>query len=210
VDTPHLTPLLLKPLRIGLTGGIGSGKSVVGLMLAELGAQIIDTDQISKQLTATGGDGIESIRTAFGEEFIGSDGALNRLRMREWVFAYPHERRRLEAILHPLIQIEADRQARDSAAPALVFDVPLLAEQVHHWRHRVHKILLIDCSEARQIERVVQRSGWSPQAVLAVITNQATRHQRRACADAVIDNDGITLLQLGDQVRQIWQNWITV
>ena len=195
-------------LRVGLTGGIGSGKSTVGKLLAQLGAVLIDTDLIARQLTLPGGAAIESIARDFGTDLITSDGALDRARMRELVFASAAAKQRLEAILHPLIGIETERQAATAkAAPALVFDVPLLVES-GRWRAKVDKVLVVDCREATQIERVVQRSGWTPEAVQAVIDSQATRERRRASADAVIFNDGITLDRLADQVRAVWQRWI--
>jgi len=194
-------------LRIGLTGGIGSGKSTVGRMLAELGAVVIDTDLIARQLTLPGGAAIAPIAQAFGTYLIAADGSLDRTRMRELVFGDATAKRRLEAILHPLIGLETERQAEVAPhASALVFDVPLLVES-GRWRARVDKVLVVDCGETTQVERVVQRSGWTPAAVQAVITQQATRQQRRAAADAVIFNNGIDTSQLADEVRAVWQRW---
>ena len=194
-------------LRIGLTGGIGSGKSTVGQLLATLGAALIDTDLIARQLTLPGGAAIDSIARDFGPDLIAADGALDRSRMRELVFADAGAKQRLETILHPLIGIETERQAAAAeGTPALVFDVPLLVES-GRWRDKVDKVLVVDCGEATQVERVVRRSGWTPEAVRAVIASQATRSQRRACADAVIFNDGITPEQLAAHVRAVWQRW---
>ena len=194
-------------IRIGLTGGIGSGKSTAGRVLAELGAVVIDTDLIARQLTLPGGAAIELIAGEFGAELIAADGALDRTRMRDLVFADTSAKRRLEAILHPLIGVETERQARAApGTPALVFDVPLLVES-GRWRSLVDKVLVVDCREATQVERVVQRSGWAPAAVQAVIAQQASRHQRRASADAVIFNDGIGTDQLADEVRTVWNRW---
>lgn len=195
------------PLRIGLTGGIGSGKSTVATLLAGCGAHVVDTDAISRRLTLPGGAGIEPIRQAFGADFIDADGALARPRMRSLVFADATARDRLEAILHPLIGTETAREA--AAAPAratIVFDVPLLVES-GRWRERVDKVLVVDCSEDTQIERVMARSGWSESAVRAVLAQQASRAQRRALADAVIDNDGISRAELAHEVRTLWQRW---
>ena len=192
--------------RIGLTGGIGSGKSTVAMLLAQHGAAIVDTDLIARRLTLPGGAAISTIATAFGADLIDAGGALDRARMREIVFADPQKKRRLEAILHPLIGIEADRQAGSAGASAVVFDVPLLVES-GRWRARVDKVLVVDCSETTQIERAVSRSGWTAEAVQAVIDQQATRAQRRSCADAVICNDAITHAQLAEQVRTLWQRW---
>ena len=194
-------------IRIGLTGGIGSGKSTAGRVLAELGAVVIDTDLIARQLTLPGGAAIELIAREFGAELIAADGALDRTRMRDLVFADTSAKRRLEAILHPLIGVETERQAHAApGTPALVFDVPLLVES-GRWRSLVDKVLVVDCQEATQVERVVQRSGWAPAAVQAVIAQQASRHQRRASADAVIFNDGIGTDQLADEVRTVWNRW---
>ena len=194
-------------LRIGLTGGIGSGKSTVGQLLATLGAALIDTDLIARQLTLPGGAAIDSIARDFGPDLIAADGALDRSRMRELVFADAGAKQRLETILHPLIGIETERQAATAAGtPALVFDVPLLVES-GRWRAKVDKVLVVDCREATQVERVVRRSGWTPEAVRAVIASQASRAQRRACADAVVFNDGITPDQLAADVRAVWQRW---
>jgi len=194
-------------LRIGLTGGIGSGKSTVGQLLATFGAALIDTDLIARQLTLPGGAAIDSITRSFGLQLITADGALDRARMRDLVFSDADAKQRLEAILHPLIGLETERQAAAAqGAPALVFDVPLLVES-GRWRAKVDKVLVVDCREATQVERVVLRSGWTPEAVQAVIASQAPRSQRRASADAVIFNDGITPDQLAAEVRALWQRW---
>ncbi len=203
MDAPGLSSI---PLRVGLTGGIGSGKSTVARLLGEHGAAVIDTDQIARQLTLPGGAAIAAIAAAFGAETIDADGALDRDRMRELVFNDASQKRRLEAILHPLIGLQAEREALSSAANVVVFDVPLLVES-RHWRTRVDKVLVVDCCEATQIERVVARSGWAPDAVRAVIDQQASRHQRRAAADAVIFNDGIAPAQLALQVQALWALW---
>ena len=205
MDAPGLsTP---PRLRIGLTGGIGSGKSTVARLLAGHGAALIDTDLIARQLTLSGGAAIDAIRTAFGAGLIDASGALDRAQMRALAFSQPDAKQRLEAILHPLIGVETERQAGAAAgARALVFDVPLLVES-SRWRARVDKVLVIDCRAATQIERVVARSGWTAAAVQAVLDQQAPRALRRACADAVIYNDAITLEQLAAEVGSVWQRW---
>jgi len=199
--------MMPRPLRIGLTGGIGSGKSSVASQLAGRGATLVDTDAIARALTQPGGAAIDAIAAAFGPEFIAADGALDRARMRALAFGDAQARRRLEAILHPLIGAEAQRQALASSAPAIVFDVPLLVES-GHWRARVDRVLVVDCSESTQIERVVARSGWTRSAVEATIAQQATRVERRRCADAVIHNDGITLAELAGTVASLWRQWV--
>jgi dephospho-CoA kinase len=191
-------------LRIGLTGGIGSGKSTVGAMLASLGAALVDTDLIARRLTAPGGAAIPAIAAEFGAAFIAADGSLDRPRMRIAAFEDAAMRSRLEAILHPLIGIEAAREAGlAAAAPAIVFDVPLLVES-GHWRSRVDAVWVVDCDEALQVERVAARPGWSEDAARAVIAQQATRAQRRAAADAVIHNQGLSLAALAAEVRELW------
>jgi dephospho-CoA kinase len=194
-------------VRIGLTGGIGSGKSTVATLLASLGATIVDTDLIARQLTLPGGAAIGELASAFGAGSIDPQGALDRAQMRNLVFADASARQRLEAILHPLIGIETERQARAAFdAPAVVFDVPLLVES-GRWRGMVDRVLVVDCRIATQIARVAARPGWTAEAAKAVVDQQAQRAQRRACADAVIYNDTIALDQLADEVRFVWQHW---
>ena len=194
-------------MRIGLTGGIGSGKSTVAALLAQCGAIVIDTDAIARQLTQPGAAAIDPIRLAFGADFITAGGALDRERMRALAFSDPAAKRRLEAILHPLIGTETERQAQAAhAAPAIVFDVPLLIES-SHWRARVDAVLVVDCLEATQSRRVLARPGWTAATVRAVIDQQAPRAQRRACADAVIFNDAIDLNPLRETVASLWQAW---
>ncbi len=194
------------PLRIGLTGGIGSGKSTVSKLLADRGAAIIDTDAIARALTRPGGAAIPALRAEFGADAIAADQSLDRDRMRALAFADPSARRRLEAILHPLIGAETARQARASNAAVQVFDVPLLVES-GRWVSRVDRVLVVDCSEATQVERVVARSGWAADTVRAVIAQQASRAARRAAADAVIHNDGISLDELTERVARLWVDW---
>lgn len=202
------------PIRIGLTGGIGSGKSTVAQLLAQEGAAVIDTDAIARQLTRPGGAAIGSIRSAFGDDFIDADGAMDRARMRALAFSEPGAKQRLEAILHPMIGAETERQAaaaRAAGAPLIVFDVPLLVESLatsNRWREHADRILVVDCSEATQVERVMARSGWSEPAVRAVIAQQATREQRRAAADDLIVNDGLTLAELAQQVHTLARSWL--
>ncbi len=196
-----------RPTRIGLTGGIGSGKSTVGRMLVDLGAWLVDTDAISRALTAPGGAGIEPIRETFGPEFIDTAGALDRTRMRDLVFRDPDARRRLESLLHPLIGQETLRQA-SQALPGqpVVYDVPLLVES-GRWRALVDRVLVVDCTAATQIERVVQRSGLAAAEVERIIAQQASREARLRAADAVIFNDGLDLDRLREEVRALWAHW---
>ena len=193
-------------LRIGLTGGIGSGKSTVARLLAENGAVLVDTDAIARALTLPGGAAMPALAAEFGAGMLAADGALDRERMRERVFADPPAKGRLEAILHPMIGAETERQAALAGTLPVVFDVPLLTESAH-WRERVDRVLVIDCREATQVERVMRRSGWPADAVQRVITLQATRSARRAIADAVIFNEGLTPDALADEVRVLWGLW---
>ncbi|MFZ4551342.1 MAG: dephospho-CoA kinase [Aquabacterium sp.] len=195
-------------LVIGLTGGIGSGKSTVATMLTELGAHLVDTDAIARALTAPGGLAIPEIAAAFGDDFIDSDGAMNRDRMRELAFSDPGALMRLQAILHPLITQESEVQARQaSPGQVVVFDVPLLAESGSRWKDRVDKVLVIDCPAETQIQRVMARSGWTREAVQAVLAKQATRESRCAVADHIILNDGLSLEELRQEVKNIWRLW---
>lgn len=197
---PALPP---RPLRIGLTGGIGSGKSTVAGLLVRLGATLVDADVISRASTAAGGAAIEPIRQAFGDALIGPDGALDRDRMRQLVFQDPSARQRLEAIVHPIVR--ADIENRCAAAPTdcVVLDIPLLVESTT-WRDRIHTLWVVDCLPETQIRRVMQRNGWPREQVLAVLAAQASRAQRLAVADTVIDNDQATLEQLETQVRHAY------
>lgn len=175
---------------VGLTGGIGSGKSTVAEHFAELGAALVDTDQIAHALSAPDGAAIAPIRDHFGEAFITAEGALDRARMRALVFREPSQRKQLEAILHPLIQASSAAQiaaARCAGAPYVVLAIPLLVESGAA-RERFDRILLVDCPQEVQIERVMKRSGLSSGQVLAMIQAQASRAERLAVADDVIDN----------------------
>ena len=199
----------LHGLRIGLSGGIGSGKSTVARRFATLGALVVDTDALAHALTAPGGDAIPAIAAAFGAGMIAADGAMDRAKMRALVFGQPAERQRLEAILHPMIAAATRAQAsRANAGQAVVFDVPLLTES-GTWRARVDRVVIVDCSPGTQVARVVQRSGWTAEAVERTIAQQASRAQRRAIADAVIVNETLTLAQLEAEVDALWSAWTT-
>jgi dephospho-CoA kinase len=174
--------------RIGLTGGIGSGKSTVGARLQTLGAELIDADAISRASTAAGGAAIPAVLERFGPNFIGSDGALDRARMRERVFADPSARATLEAIVHPLVARDIARRVAQSNKACIVFDVPLLAESPR-WRPQLDRVVVVDCSEATQRRRVRTRSGWDDAVIDGVLRSQSSRVLRLAVADAVIFND---------------------
>jgi dephospho-CoA kinase len=190
-------------VRVGLTGGIGSGKSTVSALLHSFGAAVIDTDRIARELTGPRGQALGAITATFGPDAIDSEGALDRSRMRQLVFSNVSARKLLEAILHPLIAAETERQACASKARVTVFDVPLLVES-GRWPRLVHQVWVVDCSETTQIVRVMARSGWSEQTVRDVMAQQASRLQRCTRADAVIHNDGIGVPELSERLRRLW------
>jgi len=192
--------------RIGLTGGIGSGKSTVAAAWVAKGATLVDTDAIARALTEAGGAAMPAVRLEFGASFVDFHGALDRQRMRELAFADPSAKRRLEAILHPLIGNEAMARAARAVDGVVVFDVPLMAES-SHWRGRCDRIVVVDCSEETQVERVMRRAGWQEQQVRSVISQQAPRPARRAIGDAVIHNDGQSLVALQAAVHLLWALW---
>lgn len=196
-------------LRLGLTGGIGSGKSTVAQLLVGQGATLIDADAMSRAATAAGGSAIAQIAAHFGRDAINAQGAMNRDVMRQRVFADLNARRQLEAIIHPLVRAESARQteaARQAGSTLVVFDIPLLVES-QRWRQQLDKVLVVDCEKATQISRVKAResanNGWTHEAVEKVIASQATRAERLAAADLVIYNDGLTLGELAAQVSKI-------
>lgn len=186
------------PLVVGLTGGIGSGKSAAAEEFARLGVPVVDTDAIAHALTAPGGAAIGELRRAFGDEFILPSGALDRARMRDLVFRSLEDKKRLESLLHPLIRAESERQIRAAlaaGAPYVVHVVPLLVESAGY-RDRVGRVLVVDLPEPLQVARVRQRSGLAEDEVRRIIASQAPREKRLAAADDVIDNSGpISALQ---------------
>lgn len=188
--------------RIGLTGGIGSGKSTVASMLVDDGATLIDTDAIARAITQPGGAAMPAVMAAFGPSVVAAEGSLDRARMRELVFADAAAKKRLEAILHPAIGAECEAQAAAAGPGLIVFDVPLLVES-KRWRALVDRVLVVDATEETQLRRVVARSGWTPEAVRAVLAQQASRAERRAAADAVIFNEALTIEELRREVRAL-------
>jgi len=197
------------PVTIGLTGGIGSGKSTVAGMLVACGAHLVDTDAIARALTQPGGAAMPALQAAFGAQAITPEGALDREVMRQRVFANPAIKLQLEAIIHPLIGSEALRMATLADGRTVVFDVPLLAESQgkRPWRARVDRVLVVDCSEATQRARVAARPGWDSALAERVMAQQASRALRRSVADALIHNDGISLQDLQAQVQAVWTAW---
>ncbi len=189
---------------LGLTGGIGSGKSTVSAMLAARGAAVIDADANARAVTAPGGAAIAAIRADFGEDLVTADGALDRARMRTLVFHDAGAKHRLEAIVHPLVAHLGQQQlatAQASGYDTVVYDIPLLVES-GRWRAQLDSVLVVDCLPTTQVLRVMLRSGLDEAAVLAIIAAQAPRQVRLAAADAVIFNEGISLAQLQVEVNQ--------
>lgn len=172
---------------VGLTGGIGSGKSTVADLFVARGAALVDTDAIAHQLTGPQGAAMPALRAAFGDGIAAADGRLDRAAMRRQVFADPAARARLEGILHPLIRAESDARCRAAATPYVVLAVPLLVES-GSYRQRCDRILVVDCPETTQVARVMARSGLSADEVAAIMAAQASRRDRLAIADDVVLN----------------------
>ena len=192
---------------IGLTGGIGSGKTRVAELLAQWGAAVIDTDQVAHALTAPGGAAIPALREAFGPEVIDASGALDRAAMREIAFSDDAARARLQAILPPRIGRETKRLAERAQGPYLVYVVPLLVES-GRWRDRVDRICVVDCDPETQVARVQARSGLTPEIIRRIMAAQAARATRLAAADDVILNDGGTDPgQLRARAKSLHERW---
>jgi len=186
------------PFVVGLTGGIGSGKSAAAEHFGRLGAAVVDTDAIAHELTRPDGAAIAELRRQFGEDAVGPDGAMDRAKMRSLAFRDPEAKARLERLLHPLIREESGRRIAAARAPYVVLVVPLLIESPGY-RERVSRVAVVDCPPELQIERVRCRSGLSREEVQRILDAQAPREARLAAADDVIDNSG-TLDALHKQV----------
>jgi dephospho-CoA kinase len=194
-----------QPKRLGLTGGIGSGKSTVAGMFAALGAVVVDADAISRSLTAPRGAAIEAIKQQFGITMINADGSLNRDRMRDLAFTDFNAKKRLESIIHPLIKLEMQRQdqsALNSMVALIVYDIPLLVES-QNWRPILDQILVIDCLEQTQINRVMRRNTLKREDIEKIIASQASRKMRNSTADILIFNDSITVEHIREQVTHV-------
>ena len=196
------------PLVVGLTGGIGSGKSAAADAFGKLGATVVDTDAIAHELTGAGGAAIPEIRRLFGKAFIDNSGAMDRQRMRDLVFSDTEEKQRLEGLLHPMIRAESERRISQTTGPYAVHVVPLLVESPGH-RKRVGRVLVVDCPEALQISRVRQRSGLPEAQVLRIIASQIQREKRLAAADDVIDNSG-SIAALHQRVRERHEKYLAL
>lgn len=194
---------------LGLTGGIGSGKSAVAALFRSLGIPVIDVDAIAHELTTSGGAAMPALRDEFGDALITADGALDRAVMRQLAFSDAGAKQRLETILHPMIGMESQRRCRaalDSDAPYVIMEIPLLIES-GTYRSRVTRILVVDCSEETRIHRVMQRSGLAREDIQRIMAAQATREQRHAVADDLIDNEGPPA-QLSPQVTTLHQKYL--
>jgi dephospho-CoA kinase len=193
---------------VGLTGGIGSGKSTVAELFSSQGAGLVDTDAISHELTAPAQPAVAAIARKFGSQFVTGDGRLDRTRMRNLVFKDASARKDLESILHPLIRRESTRQIRESTAPYVVVVVPLLIE-TGAYREMMDRILVVDCDPDTQVRRVMQRSGLSRNEVLSIIESQVSRQQRLREAHDIIHND-TDLEALRSQVNPLHLRYLEI
>ncbi|MBN3854715.1 MULTISPECIES: dephospho-CoA kinase [unclassified Paraburkholderia] len=196
-------------IAVGLTGGIGSGKSTVADLFAARGVPLVDTDVIAHRVTAPQGVAMPQIAAQFGPEFVAADGSMDRARMRALVFGDEAARKRLEAITHPLIRAETERETREAKGPYVMLVVPLLVES-GAWKSRVDRVLAVDCSVQTQIARVMRRNGFTREQVQAIIARQATREARLAAADDVIVNDDTTLDALAQDVELLHRRYLAL
>jgi dephospho-CoA kinase len=193
---------------VAVTGGIASGKTTVAKLFETLGAGLVDTDEIAHALTRAGQPAVVQIARQFGEEYLDAEGALDRTRMRALVFSDADARRKLEAILHPLIRARAAARVDSSPAPYVLLVVPLLVE-TGGYRGLVQRVLVVDCDEELQVTRAMRRGGLSEQQARAILASQATREQRLGAADDVITNNA-GLAELADQVRQLHTRYLAM
>lgn len=193
---------------VGLTGGIGSGKSTVADLFVELGAGLVDTDAIARELTLAGGAAMPILIAEFGSRILAADGALDRAAMRQMAFADPSARRRLEGILHPLIRRISSERCCAASEPYVILAVPLLIES-GTYRERCDRIVVVDCPESLQIQRVMARSGLLANEVKAIMAAQATRQQRLAAADDVVVNDE-DKAKIARQVQMLHANYVAL
>ena len=189
-------------LKLGLTGGIGSGKSTVANQLLHMGAHIIDADAISRATTQAGGAAMASIAQTFGRAFVTADGSMDRAKMRDLVFSDLNARAQLEAIIHPLVAQAIQIEVSLTRASVLVFDVPLLVESPR-WRQQRDLVWVVDCLQTTQVDRVRARNGWDEPTARSVIETQSPRSKRTAAADTVLFNEGVDLIELAGLVKQL-------
>lgn len=193
------------PVRLGLTGGIGSGKSTVAQLFADAGAAVVDADAIARESTMSQGLAMPFIEEFFGPDFVTTAGALDREKMRKLIFSEPAARQRLESIIHPLVRLETQNQAAQAIRighRCIVFDIPLLVES-SNWRQHLNQLLVVDCTSEVQINRVLARSHLARAEVEKIIASQATREHRLSAADIVIDNDRLSMKELAHEVNQM-------
>ena len=193
-------------LVVGLTGGIGSGKSAAAAEFGRLGATVVDTDAIARQLTVAGGPAMAQVRRLFGDDFVDAAGALDRAKMRKLAFRDPAAKKKLEQLLHPLIRAESELRIAAASGPYVIHVVPLLVESPGY-RRRVTRVLVVDCPDDLQVERVRQRSSLAEDEVRRIIASQAQREARLAAADDVIDNSS-SLDALHKQVRELHAKYL--
>jgi dephospho-CoA kinase len=191
---------------VGLTGGIGSGKSAAAEEFGRLGATVVDTDAIALELTRAGGAASGQVRSLFGDEYVDAEGAMDRAKMRALAFRDPAARKKLEGLLHPMIRAESERRIAAASGPYVIHVVPLLVESAGY-RQRVARVLVVDCPESVQMQRVRRRSGLSEDEFKRIIGAQVKREDRLAAADDVIDNSG-TLDALHKQVRELHARYL--
>jgi dephospho-CoA kinase len=195
-------------LVVGLTGGIGSGKSAAADEFARLGATVVDTDAIAHELTGPGGAAVPEVQRLFGRAFVDASGAMDRKRMRDLVFSDVEEKARLEALLHPLIRAESGQRIASAKGSYVMHVVPLLIESPDY-RARIDRVLVVDCPEALQVARVRQRSGLPEGEIRRIMASQTQRGKRLAAADDVIDNSG-AIAALQQQVRQLHEKYLAL
>ena len=197
-------------LVVGLTGGIGSGKSAAADAFEKLGATVVDTDAIAHELTGPGGAAVPEVRRLFGKAFVDASGAMDRKRMRELVFNDAEEKQRLEGLLHPMIRAESKRRIAtalgERSVPYVLHVVPLLVESPDY-RERVGRVLVIDCPEDLQVARVRQRSGLPEAEIRRIIATQVQRDKRLAAANDVLDNSG-SISAMQQQVRKLHESYL--
>ena len=194
------------PYIVGLTGGIGTGKSTVSDLLAGLGANVVDTDEVSRALTQAGGDAMAEISERFGPEFVTPEGALDRARMRKLAFSDERSRRDLEGIMHPLVRRDSQRLIAKATGPYVVVVVPLLLE-TRTYRGLAHRVLVVDCEPELQIQRVMKRSSLSREEVQAIMATQLARDERLRNADDIVKNDG-DVADLVPRVRELHERYV--
>lgn len=188
--------------RVGITGGIGSGKSTAAGLMRQMGADVIDADALARQCTEAGGRAMPSIRERFGAEMVTAEGAMDRQRMRELVFREPAAKQALEAIVHPMVGLAIQEATANSHSPCLVFDIPLLVESPR-WRPQLDRVVVVDCNESTQVRRVQARNGLAPDMIERIISQQASRSLRLQAADAVLYNDSDDLEALKADVAKL-------